>query len=358
MSLAILDQVFEHGNPEGKEKFTFIDLFAGIGGFHEALKSIGGKCVAACEIDKNARETYLANHKIPKDKFFDDIHLINPTDIPSHDILCAGFPCQPFSISGKQNALNDKRSQVVDPLFKIIECKKPNIVILENVKHLKHVSKGAVFEHILSRLENTGYHVSADLLNAKHFGVPQNRERWIIVGTKYRKFKFKNQNQKNVTLRSILEDKSDFEYLDEPYTLIDIPKKQEASGLLFCGYRNKGIRKAGVREGTEHLSRVHKQPNRIYSIDGTHPTIPSQETSGRFWIKIDDRKVRKLTINECFRLMGFKDSFKKPVATGQLYRQIGNSVCVPMIKEVASSLIEFHLVYKEDSCIRGIANEV
>ena len=108
---------------------------------------------------------------------------------------------------------------------------------------------------------------------------------------------------------------------------------------MFAGYRNRRIRIAGVRPGTEHLSRVHKQPNRIYSVKGTHPTLPSQETSGRFFVLLNDNKtVRKLTINECWRIMGFPEDFKKPSAVGEQYKQLGNSVCVPMIKAVAEEI--------------------
>ena len=108
--------------------------------------------------------------------------------------------------------------------------------------------------------------------------------------------------------------------------------------MIFRGYRNKGIRKAGVRPNTEHLSRVHKQPNRIYSSDGVHPTIPSQETAGRFFI-YHNGKVRKLSINECFKLMGFPQSFKRISTNGKLYNQIGNSVTIPMIREVAKQIL-------------------
>jgi DNA (cytosine-5)-methyltransferase 1 len=117
---------------------------------------------------------------------------------------------------------------------------------------------------------------------------------------------------------------------------LDNQKKQD-SGLIFAGYRNKTIRKAGVRPGTEHLSRVHKQPNRIYSTDGVHPALPSQESSGRFWILHED-KVRKLTIDECYRIMGFPDNFKKIYNRGELYKQIGNSVAIPMIKAVGKEI--------------------
>ena len=138
----------------------------------------------------------------------------------------------------------------------------------------------------------------------------------------------------------ILDKKGDFEFLKkDEYTIIDKSLwKNQISGLIFCGYRNKDIRKKGVRPNTEHLSRVHKQPNRIYHIDGTHPTIPSQETSGRFWI-YDDNEVRKLTINECFKLMGFPKTFKRVSTNGKLYNQIGNSVSIPMIESVGKEII-------------------
>lgn len=344
MNIAVLDKAVDSIlNKKIDEKaefnFDFVDFFAGIGGFHQALKELGGNCVAACEIDENARNTYSKNHHINPNYFYKDIHEIDALDVPNHDLLCAGFPCQPFSISGKQNALDDERSSVIESLFKIIDIKKPKMVILENVKHIKHVDKGKVFKHVISSLESLGYEVSCELLNAKDFGVAQNRERWIFVGILgNKKYSFKKSNASPVFLKDIIQKKGNFSYLDEPFTLIDNPKMQP-SGLKFVGYRNKKIRVNGVREGTLHLSRVHKQPNRIYSIDGIHPTIPSQESSGRFWILLNNGRVRKMTVKECFRIMGFPDNFKKPVSDGNLYKQIGNSVCVPMIKSVVKELL-------------------
>ena len=113
---------------------------------------------------------------------------------------------------------------------------------------------------------------------------------------------------------------------------------KNSENLIFAGYRNKSIRKVGVRPGTEHLSRVHKQPNRIYSVYGIHPTLPSQETSGRYFILTEDNRVRKLTLNECWRIMGFPEEYKKISATGEQYKQLGNSVCVPMIAAVAKEI--------------------
>jgi len=189
------------------------------------------------------------------------------------------------------------------------------------------------------------------LLNALDYGVPQNRERIIIIASKDEAFNFsalpKSDRQ---ILNDFLDIQGDFEFLQEDeYTLIENPKIQKQSGLYFVGHRNKSIRKAGVRPGTEHLSRVHKQPNRIYSVMGTHPTLPSQETSGRFWILLPDNRVRKLTIDECYRIMGFPSDFIRPSSIGEQYKQIGNSVCVPMVEAVASALKQQYFERKQDN---------
>jgi DNA (cytosine-5)-methyltransferase 1 len=253
--------------------------------------------------------------------------------------LTAGFPCQPFSISGKQKGFEDTRGTLIYNVFKIIEMRQPKVVFLENVKHLVHHDGGNTFKIIIKDLEELGYIVSCKVLNASDFGVPQNRERIIIIGHKTEKFDFtKLKTKPKPVLKKFLEKDANFEYLDEPYTLVENCKVQD-SGLIFIGYRNKAIRKAGVRPGTENLSRVHKQPNRIYSTDGVHPALPSQETSGRFWI-YHDEQVRKLTIKECYNIMGFPNKFQMINNTSELYRQVGNSVCVPMIKEISREIKE------------------
>jgi len=231
----------------------------------------------------------------------------------------------------------DIRGTLIYNVFKIIKKRQPQVVFLENVKHLIHHNKGNTLKTILSGLESLGYKTSWKLVNASDFGVPQNRERLIIIGHKAQKFDFaKLKTQPKPTLKEFLDQSAQFEYLDEPYTILTNYRTQ-VSGLIFIGYRNKKIRKAGVRPGTENLSRVHKQPNRIYSSEGLHPALPSQESSGRFWI-YDKGNVRKLTINECYRIMGFPDKFIKIKNAGELYRQIGNSVCIPMIKEIMKQI--------------------
>lgn len=317
-------------NPE----FTFIDLFAGIGGFRIPMQEIGGKCVFSSEFNYHAQRAYELNFgEVP----FGDITRLDLNIVPKHNVLCAGFPCQPFSISGKMKGFEDTRGTLIYHVFKIIEKREPEVVLLENVKHLLYHDKKRTLATIIQHLEELGYKVSKKVLNASDFGVPQNRERIIIIGHKKKKFDFsKLKTKPKPVLKDFLDKENDFEFLDEPYTILEEMKTQD-SGLIFAGYRNKTIRKAGVRPNTEHLSRVHKQPNRIYSTDGVHPALPSQESSGRFWI-YHENKVRKLTIQECYKIMGFPKKFRLINNRSELYRQVGNSVAVPMIKEVANQI--------------------
>ena len=320
-------------------KFTFIDLFAGIGGFRLALEELHGECIFSSEIDTECAKTYAINFG---DYPSGDITKIKPTEIPEHDILCGGFPCQPFSISGKMKGFGDTRGTLFFSILEIIEAKQPKIVFLENVKHLKDHDNKKTLKTIVKHLEALGYKTEWYLLNAKDFGLAQNRERIIIIGNKEKRFDFSKINKTDSkTIKDIMEEKANFEYL-KPSEYTILPKsqwKKQSSGLIFCGYRNKSIRVNGTRPDTEHLSRVHKQPNRIYFIDGTHPTIPSQESSGRFWI-YDGKKVRKLTLNECYRLQGFPDNFQKVSSVGSCYNQIGNAVAVPMIQEVGKQILK------------------
>ena len=315
----------------------FIDLFAGIGGFRLGFENANFECVFSSEIDEHAKKMYFENFN---DMPYSDITKIDEKNIPEHNILLAGFPCQPFSISGKKLGFEDTRGNLFFEIIRIIKEKQPEIIVLENVKHFKNHDKGRTLKIVLKSLEDLGYTTSWKVLNAKDFGVPQNRERTIIIGNRNGlKFNFNKlvKNQK-LSIESILDiENSNFEYLEEnEYTLIENYKKQE-SGLIFVGYRNKKIRQKGTKANTEHLSRVHKQPNRIYSSKGTHPTLASQETAGRYFIYHNGR-VRKITINECFKLMGFPETFKLVGTKGNLYNRIGNSIVVSMVEEIARNI--------------------
>lgn len=328
------------------QQFKFIDLFSGIGGFRTGFEREGFKCVFSSEINEDCQKVYEKNFN---EKPESDITKIEPKNIPDFDILLGGFPCQPFSISGRKKGFEDTRGTLFFDICRIIDVKKPKLVVLENVKHIIHHDNGRTIKIIQESLESLSYYVNITILNAKDFGLPQNRERVIIVASKYKKFDFNLLNKQNAKpLKYFLDKEGDFEYLDKSeYTLIDNPKIQ-SSGLLFVGYRNKNIWKKGVRPNTMHLSRVHRQPNRIYSIEGFHPTIPSQETTGRFFIYLpDEDKVRKLTINECYKIMGFNDNFIKSEKISEQYKQIGNSIAVNLVQEIAKSIKEQGLLENE-----------
>ncbi|GAA9170570.1 hypothetical protein HpHA188_04940 [Helicobacter pylori] len=319
---------------------TYADLFAGIGGFRLALDSLGLKCVFSAENNPHAIAMYKANFN---DDSTCDITILNPNTMPNFDILCAGFPCQAFSVCGKQKGFEDTtRGTLFFDICRILENKKPKIFILENVKNLLKHNKGNTLFVMLQALSNLGYSVSYKILNAKDFSVPQNRERIIIVGYLGSQVFDFNPIKKNpiISMQNFLDKSGYFEILKpHEYTLLDSQLlKRQNSGLIFCGYRNKKIRTKGTRENTEHLSRVHKQPNRIYHAGGIHPTLASQEQSGRYFIYINNL-VRKLTINECFSFMGFPKDFKKIGTNSQLYERIGNSICVPMVKAIIKEVL-------------------
>lgn len=328
-------------NFNNNKTIKFIDLFAGIGGFRYSFDKLGCKCVFSSEINEACQKVYKNNYgDIPNG----DIKTVNPKDIPDFDILCAGFPCQPFSICGKKLGFKDTRGTLFFEICKIIKEKKPKVVLLENVKFMTKHDNGNTFKTILASLDELGYNVAYKILNSKDFGVPQSRERIVIIATQNGKFDFNDlRTLPEKKIDDILDKTGNFEYLPkDEYTLIDKQYiKRQPSGLIFVGYRNKGTWKTGIRPNTEHLSRVHRQPNRIYSTKGIHPTIPSQETSGRFWIYIEeDDAVRKLTIKECYKLMGYPNTFKRDKNITNAYRQCGNSVVIPMIEEIATSILK------------------
>lgn len=329
-------------------EFTFIDLFAGIGAFRLALQSVGGKCVFSSEWDKAAQHTYELNYG---EKPYGDITLKEvQAAIPQYfDVLCGGFPCQPFSICGKKLGFEDTRGTLFFEVCQILKKHKPQCCILENVQHLIKHDKGRTFQVIVSSLTELGYNVSYKILNAKDFGLPQFRDRIFIVGTRNGIFNFnKIKTSSIVKLEDFIEFEGDYTYLSpDEYTLLEkgFVRSQPKSGLVFCGYRNKGTWKKGVRPGTLYLSRCHRQPNRIYSITGTHPTIPSQETSGRFYIYSPYvNKVRKLSVEECYKIMGFPNDFIRNPNLGSQYKQIGNSIAVPVVSAIANALREQDLI--------------
>lgn len=329
-------------NESASARFTFIALFAGIGGLRLALEQAGGQCLFSSEINESAAEVSKNFGEKPHGDITADA---TKQALPkAFDLLSAGFPCQPFSISGRKMGFQDTRGTLIYEVFDILNSHKPRVVLLENVKHLRYHDGGRTLQVILDSLVELGCNVSLDVLNAANFGVPQNRERIAIVGTRQGHFSFAPLRAicQRVTLEDFLDTQGPFEYLEEPYTLLEAPTVQ-LSGLIFAGYRNKRLRQRGVGNSSIALSRVHKQPNRIYDARGIHPALPAQETSGRFWI-LHKGKVRKLTIAECYRIMGFPETFQRAQSLSEQYRQIGNSVCIPQFRAIAEEIVKQKLV--------------
>jgi len=317
-----------------KTKFTFIDLFAGIGGIRQGFEHIGGKCVFTSEWDKFARVTYAENYGEAEEDIAGDIWSVPLDAIPDHDVLVGGFPCQPFSLAGvsKKNALGrthgfacDAQGTLFFRIAEILKEKRPSGFMLENVKNLLSHNKGHTFRVIKHVLEKElGYHISCKVIDGKRW-TPQHRERIYIVG--FREdvgFKWPDDSAwpepGTVKLGSILEPEL---YVDPKYVLTDrlwsylqaYRDKHEKAGNGF------GFSVVTANETTRTLSaRYHKDGSEILVHRG--PGL----------------KPRRLTPRECARLMGFKDDFILPVSDTQLYRQFGNSVVVPAVKAVALAM--------------------
>ncbi len=298
---------------------TFIDLFAGIGGIRRAFETNGCKCVFSSEIDKFACQTYEANYK---EKPSGDITQINEKDIPHFDILLAGFPCQAFSIAGKRKGFDDTRGTMFFEVARILKYHKPKAFLLENVKGLISHDKGKTFSTILQILqEELGYNVFYEVLNAKDFGMPQNRERILIVGFLEKvSFAFPKPNFKKTRLGDILE-----KNIDEKYTISD--KLWEGQQRRKEKHRKKG-NGFGYSLFDENSSYANTITARYYK-DGCEILIDQK-----------GKNPRRLTPREAARLQGFNDDFKIVCSDNQAYKQFGNSVPVKVIEQVAKQMIK------------------
>jgi DNA (cytosine-5)-methyltransferase 1 len=321
-----------------KTRFKFIDLFAGIGGFRIAMQNLGGECVFTSEIDKHAQKTYQINFgELPHG----DITQINEKIIPDHDVLCAGFPCQAFSIAGRRGGFSDTRGTLFFDVARIIKEKQPKAFFLENVKGLIGHEKGQTLATILNVLrEDLGYFVpKPEVINAKNFGVPQHRERIFIIGfhkdTHINQFKYPESLDKKVTFEDIRESNvvDTKYYLSNQYlqTLINHKARHESKGNGF-GYAiipNDGIANAIVVGG------MGKERNLVYD-DRITDFTPTTKIKGT----VNRACIRKMTPREWARLQGYPDCFKIEVADVNAYKQFGNSVAVPAIQATAKQIID------------------
>lgn len=303
-----------------QEKLKFIDLFCGIGGFRVAFEEaceendIQPECVFSSDIDKYAQESYEANFG---EKPFGDITKINENDIPDHDILFGGFPCQPFSIIGQMKGLNDTRGTLFFDIARIIEAKRPKAFILENVKQLVGHDQGKTLKVIVQSLKDLGYHVQYSVLNALDYGLPQKRERVVIVGHREPiMFTFPNPEKPYKSLNEILETKVDKKYFASEFIREKRKEKHQSSYYPSIWHENKSGNicsypySCALRSGASH---------NYLLVNGE----------------------RRLTPREMFRLQGFPDWYKIVVSDAQAKKQAGNAVPVNMIKAVVQKLLPY-----------------
>ncbi len=314
------------------EGYTFIDLFAGLGGFRLALESFGARCVYSSEWNKFAQEVYKENFgETPAG----DITKIDERSIPDHDILCAGFPCQAFSISGKQRGFEDSRGTLFFDVARIVKFKKPKIVFMENVKNFATHDKGNTLQVVKGTMEELGYTFFYKVLNAADYGIPQNRERIYMVC--FRSDLHVNEFAYPEPI-PLLKHVEDFILGDENLTSNLYISRGD---ILFNGtkddkHSNRTIRLGIVNKGG--------QGERIYSTKGIAITLSAN--GGGIFAKTGGYLIhgrpRKLHPRECARLMGFPDSYKISANKNQAYKQFGNSVVIDVLQfilfEVAKKL--------------------
>jgi DNA (cytosine-5)-methyltransferase 1 len=345
-----------------KKEFRFIDLFAGIGGFHIAMHENGGECVYASEIDKFARQTYehnfkkLSPHVFEKGKFNEDITdpNLDYSEIPDFDILCAGFPCQPFSYAGKNEGFKDEtRGTLFFSILSILEAKKPKAFILENVKGLKSHDKGRTLSTIIASLKNLGYSVKWDILDSLKFGIPQKRERWYCVGfLGASDFTFPNGNSAIMPLSNIV-DKNDndpslrlpaqeIKRIEYHFNNMNGNPRVQHDNSQYAPNTKKGRHGVFSYQKPDGSLRFHigdvaktQIQEAFYCCLNTYaPTIIYNRVPKMWDLK------RKLSVLEAQRLQGFPDNFQFPVSNNQAYRQLGNSIALPVVREITKQLLK------------------
>jgi DNA (cytosine-5)-methyltransferase 1 len=324
---------------------TFSDFCAGIGGFRIALESAGLACTYTAESDGDALRTY--NHNFKEVNTLTDITKVDAKRLPNFDVMCAGFPCQPFSIAGKRLGLSDERSGVLPKLIEIIKRKKPKIIILENVKNFGSFGGGSLLEATKSSISKHGYNVFHAVLDASRFGVPQIRKRLFIVaiqkkfGIEY--FSFPKGSDRTIPFRQVIVKGDDSipvtkkwdEYIDyytgekklgdlsftPPKTRTSLERKDKNIKLTDCIFQ---MRSSGIR---------------ALSIDKPLPTLAVSISGGGAMIPVYSKERRHLSLLEMKRLMGFNDNFEFPVSRTSAIKQLANAVCPPVVAALIFELL-------------------
>ena len=268
---------------EQLQQIRFIDLFAGIGGFHLALANQGAKCVFASEINENAVKTYLANHHIKPEEMYGDITLVDPEDIPDHEILCAGFPCQPFSQAGQKKGFDDVRGTLFFNILKILEVKQPKAYFLENVRGLLKHDNGRTFSIIKEKLESLGYTFQSFIVKSSDYGLPQHRPRLFMIGFK------------------------------DGVTQIEEPEKKALKFTMSDVLGGNCEKDIGftLRVGGRGSIYGDRRNWEFYKVDG---------------------EIKRITSQEGKLMQGFPQDFEFPVSEVEAMKQLGNSVSVDAIE--------------------------
>ncbi len=312
-------QQSDEKNPN--RKFTFIDLFAGIGGIRQAFEGCGGQCLFSSEIDVHAKYTYYTNFgSVP----YGDIMEIDAHRIPDHDVLCGGFPCQPFSRIGKREGFDHAtQGTMFHEIVRILKVKKPRVVFLENVPGIINHDGGNTLQVIVDSLQELGYVVYQKVLDAQDFGVPQQRKRFYLVAVT-------NPNKK-----------------------FNFPRVCKNKEKVDIGpFIEKNIEKYSISK--------HLQESYLFKVDDGKPDIIDQTTTGVVktllssyhkiqrltgtFVRDGETGIRLLSKKECLSIMGFPADFVIPVSRTQMYRQLGNSVVIPVIDAIASQIAQYLIV--------------
>lgn len=352
----LLDYLFTSTSfkPNKDFRFRFIDLFAGIGGTRLGAQQNGGVCVFSSEFDNFAQKTYKLNYA---EKPFGDITTIPAQDIPDHDLLLAGFPCQPFSYSGKNQGFEDKtRGTLFFEILRVLESKQPKAILLENVKGFKSHDNGNTMDIALKSLADVGYHTYWTILNSYHFGVPQFRERWYCIGIHKsigdKNFSFPTPQKSTSTLREIIDiDNKDASLSLSQFELdrikfhfenCKLTERVQHDNSMYAPNTKKG--KHGVfsflkpdgslRFHVGDFAKTQIQEAFYACLDTYAPTIIANRVPKLWDIQ------RKLSVKESSRLQGFPDDFTFDVSNAQAFKQLGNSVTVTVIRAIIQKLLE------------------
>lgn len=303
-------------NNNNWNKFTFIDLFAGIGGLRIPFDELGGKCIFSSEWDKKAQDTYEANFY---ERPYGDITKIDPASIPDHDILLAGFPCQAFSIIGKMSGFNEARGTLFFNIEMILKEKRPSAFLLENVKQLKTHDKGRTFSIMKQHLQKIGYHTHTIVLNALDFGLPQKRERTFIVGF-----------QENIAFSF----PKPFNLKPDLFKILESDEIVDSSLFASEKIRQKRLDRLKVKPFYPSIWHENKSGN----VSVLPYSCALRRGASYNYLLVNG--IRRPSSRELLRLQGFPDSFKIVVSHSEIRKQTGNSVPVPVVRAIAKQMLK------------------